>query len=198
MKKYTAYCNGEWMLSSEVSISPDDRGITLGDSIYDAVRTFNGKCFRLDAHIDRLYRSLNSVSIDPGLSPNEMTSLVEECVKKNENLRSEVGDHRIWIYVSRGPGQWAHDAGPSTVVILVSPLDYGRYARFYKTGAHGIIPKIHSYAVDTLDPRIKHTSRMNFNLAEIEVAKIDPEAWPMLTDSDGYLTEGTAYNIFIV
>jgi branched-chain amino acid aminotransferase len=49
-----------------------------------------------------------------------------------------------------------------------------------------------------LDPKVKHYSRMNFNLAELEARDIDPEGWPIMTDANGNITEGTAYNVFIV
>lgn len=198
MPEYIAYHNGNWKPSSQVSIQPNDRGLTLGDSVYDALRTFNGECYKVQAHVDRLYRSLKSVGIDAGISPDEMFDLINQSCARNEHLREKAGDHRVWIWISRGPGRWAHTAGPPTVIILVSPSDFGRFAHLYESGAHGIIPDILSYPVTTLDPRIKHTSRMNFNLAEIEVAKIDPEAWPILTDTEGHVTEGTSYNVFIV
>ena len=52
--------------------------------------------------------------------------------------------------------------------------------------------------MDALDPKVKHYSRMNFNLADLEAADVDPEGWPILTDSEGNLTEGTGYNVFLV
>ena len=54
MADYTAYFNGEWMPFSEVKINPMDRGFLVGDVIFDVARTFNGKSFRMDEHIDRL------------------------------------------------------------------------------------------------------------------------------------------------
>jgi branched-chain amino acid aminotransferase len=55
-----------------------DRGFIVGDVIFDVARTFNGKSFRMEQHIDRLYRSLKYVRIDPGLSPREMYDISEE------------------------------------------------------------------------------------------------------------------------
>ena len=54
------------------------------------------------------------------------------------------------------------------------------------------------YPPDALDSKIKHYSRMNFALAEMEAAYVDPEAWPILTDAEGNLTEGTSNNVFLV
>jgi branched-chain amino acid aminotransferase len=55
-----------------------------------------------------------------------------------------------------------------------------------------------SFSPDALDPKVKNFSRMNFNLAELEASDVDPEGWPILTDSRGNLTEGVGYNLFLV
>ena len=198
MAEYIAYFNGEWMPFSQVKIDPMDRGFMVGDVVFDVVRTYNGKSFRMKEHVDRLYRSLRYVRIDPALSPEEMTDISEEAIRRNEHLREEVGDFGIWQFVTRGPGRWTYDAGPPAVCVKVSPLDFGRFARFHKDGAHGVITRTRSYAAESLDPKIKHYSRLNFNLAELEAHDVDPDGWPILTDSNGYLTEGSGYNVFLV
>ena len=198
MADYTAYWNGEWVSFSEVRINPLDRGFMVGDVVFDVARTFNGKSFRMKEHVDRLYRSLKFVRIDPGISPQEMVDVSEEAITRNEHLRADVGDYTIWQFVTRGPGRWTRDAGPPAVCVKIGAIDFGRYTKFYDTGAHGVIPRTRSYSSESLDPKVKHYSRMNFNLAELEVTDVDPEAWPILTDTDGNLTEGTGYNFFMV
>lgn len=198
MSKYIAYHNGYWISSDKVCIAPNDRGLTLGDSVYDALRTFNGKPYQVDEHTDRLFRSLKAVSIDPKITSDAMKKLIVESCSRNNHLIEKAGDHRVYIWISRGVGRWAYNAGPPTVLILVSPLDFGRYAHLYEAGARAVIPDVRSYTINTLDPRIKHTSRMNFNLAEIEANRKDPEAWPVLRDDKGFITESTACNIFLV
>ena len=198
MADYTAYFNGEWVPFSQVKIDPMDRGFIVGDVIFDVARTFNGKSFRMDQHIDRLYRSLKYVRIDPGLSPREMYDISEEAIARNENLREEAGDFTITQFITRGPGNSSRDAGPPAVCVKISAAAFGRYAKLYNDGAHGVITRTRSYPVDSLDPKVKHYSRMNFNLADLEAADVDPEGWPILTDSEGNLTEGTGYNVFLV
>jgi len=61
-----------------------------------------------------------------------------------------------------------------------------------------VIVRTHSFSSDALDPKVKHFSRMNFNLAELEAGDVDPEGWPILTDGRGHITEGVGYNVFIV
>tara|TARA_B100000378_G_C18017720_1_gene403085 strand:- start:176 stop:1081 length:906 start_codon:yes stop_codon:yes gene_type:complete len=196
--EYTAYFKGEWMPFSQVKIDPMDRGFTVGDVVFDVARTFNGKSFRMEDHIQRLYRSLKFVRIDPGLSAKEMLDISEEVVQRNDHLRAEVGDFTITQFVTRGPGSSSRSAGPPAVCVKVAPIGFGRFADLFKDGAHGVITRTRSYPVESLDPKVKNYSRMNFNLADLEAADVDPEAWPILTDADGSLTEGTGYNVFLV
>ena len=198
MAEYTAYFNGEWMPFSQVKIDPMDRGFLVGDVIFDVARTFNGKSFRMGQHIDRLYRSLKYVRLDPGLSPREMHDISEEVITRNQEHLGEAGDFIITQFITRGPGQWSRSAGPPAVCVKAAPVAFGRYASLFKDGAHGVITRTRSYPVDALDPKVKHYSRMNFNLADMEAADVDPEGWPILTDTYGNLTEGTGYNVFLV
>jgi len=198
MADYITYFNGEWIPFSQVKIDPMDRGFLVGDVVFDVARTFNGKSFRMQAHVDRLYRSLKFIRIDPGLSPEEMFAISEEVVERNEPLREAVGDFTVTQFVTRGPGRSTRDAGPPAVCVKVMPIGFDRYARYYEEGAHGVITRTRSYSSESLDPKVKHYSRMNFNLADLEAADVDPEAWPILTDLDGNLTEGTGYNVFMI
>ena len=198
MADIVGYLNGDWVSRSEIKISATDRGFKTSDVVFDVARTFNGKIFKKDVHLDRLYRSLKYVRIDPGLSKDEMGGLLEEGVRRNEEALSEVGDFYIWPFATRGPGRWASTAGPPTVGIDYIPLDFTRFSRFFDVGVHGVIAKTRSYSAQSVDPKIKHDARMNFNLAELEAADVDPEAWPILTDLDGKLTEGTINSVFLV
>jgi branched-chain amino acid aminotransferase len=198
MTEYFAYFNGAWGPLSQVKIDPMDRGFLVGDVVFDVARTFNGKSFRMKEHVDRLYRSLKFVRIAPGVSPAEMLSISEEVIQRNEHLREVVGDFTVTQFVTRGPGRWAHNAGPPAVCVKVAPIHFDRFARYYTEGAHGVITRTRSYSSQSLDPKVKHYSRMNFNLAELEAADVDSDAWPILTDLDGNLTEGTGYNFFLV
>jgi Amino-transferase class IV len=183
MRDYAAYFCGQWLPFSQVRIDPLDRGFLVGDCVFDVARTFNGKSFRMREHVARLYRSLRYVRIDPGLSPDEMERISEEVITRNEPLREEAGDYQIWQFVTRGRGRWAHKAGPPAVGVCVRQIGFSRFAGLYDTGAHGIIVRTRSFSPDALDPKVKNFSRMNFNLAELEASDVDPEGWPILTDS---------------
>ena len=198
MTDYIAYFNGEWIPFSQVRIDPMDRGFLVGDVVFDVARTFNGQSFRMHEHVDRLYRSLKYVRLDPRLSPGEMNEISEETIARNEPLRAAVGDYTVTQFITRGPGNSARTAGPPAVCVKVAPIRFRHFFKHFKEGAHGVITRTRSYHADALDPKVKHFSRMNFNLADMEAADVDPEGWPILTDSDGNLTEGTGYNVFLV
>ena len=198
MADYTAYLNGDWVPLSSVKIDPMDRGFMLADVVFDVARSFNGKSFRMKEHVDRLYRSLKYTRLDAGLSADEMLDVSEEALRRNEPLRAEIGDFTIRQFVTRGHGNPAWKAVEPVVCVRVAPIDFGWFAHGYDTGVHSVITRTRSYSPDALDPKIKHHSRMNFNMAELEAHDVDAEAYPILTDDQGNLTEGTGYNVFMV
>lgn len=198
MADYISYFNGEWIPVSQIRIDPLDRGFFVGDAVFDVERTFHGKSFRMKEHIDRLYRSLNYVRIDCGLSPEEMVRISEETIQRNEHLRAEVGDFYIHQFITRGTGKQAWEAVKPTVCVRIDPINFGSFARCHEEGMHGVITKTLSYPPDALEPKIKHYSRMNFNLAELEANDVDPGARPILRDAAGNLTEGAGFNVFMV
>ena len=196
--EYQVWVNGEFVPRNEAKIGLTDRGFRLGDVVFDTSRTFNGKVFRLEDHIDRLYRSLTYVRIDPGMTKEEMIDVTLDVVQRNESVREPGDDYMISQFITRGEG--GRSALPMTpnIIVWVDPLDHPRMAPLYSDGAHVVIPKIRSYPSDALDPKIKHYSRLNFVLAELEATDIDPEAFPVLTDANGNLTESIGSNFFIV
>ncbi|MBM3571252.1 MAG: hypothetical protein FJX52_02670, partial [Alphaproteobacteria bacterium] len=90
-----AYINGKYLPESQVTVSFRDRGFKYGDAAFDMTRTFNHKLGFVKEHIDRLYRSLRYLRIDPGLSPAEMTRVAEETFARNKHLLSPGED--FWV-----------------------------------------------------------------------------------------------------
>ena len=78
-----AFANGEIVPLEQARYWPNDLAIIYGDLVYEATRTFRGEPFRLQAHVERLYRSLRYTHIDPGLSPEELTAASLDVVAKN-------------------------------------------------------------------------------------------------------------------
>jgi len=197
-KGFVSYLSGKWVPRSELKVDVADRGFRVGDTVFDVTRTFNGKSFMLREHVDRLYRSLKYTRIDVNLSVDEMIAVTEDGLKRNSHMLEKSGDFSIWHAITRGPGRWAHSSGPATVIIDIGVNPWSWFTEHYRNGAHAVITKTRSYSAETVDPKIKHHSRMNFNLAELEAGDVDPKGWPVLLDSSGNLTEGVGYNVFLV
>ena len=203
MAEHIAYFNGEWVPNSEVSIDPFDRGFTMGDAVFDVERTFDGKIFRLKEHLDRLYRSLQYIRLDCGLSLEEMTENTEELVRRNEPMREPGGDYMVRQVVTRGTpsggtqGSVTEPMTP-TVINMVTPAPLSGYADGYERGASVVFPSVRGYSSASLDPKAKHYSRGNFALAQLQTADVDPDAHPVLLDQDGNIAENVGANFFVV
>jgi branched-chain amino acid aminotransferase len=198
MSEFTAYLNGEWVDGDKLVIDRNDRGFRVADVVFDVARTFGGVIFKRDRHVARFFRSLKYARIDIGLSQGEFTGLMDEAVERNRHLLPKVGDIDLYFFATRGPGLWASKAGPPTVAIDPFPIPFYRHAHLFDTGVHGVISKMRGFSPDQIDPKIKHQARMNFNLAELEAADVDPEAWPIILDTEGNVAEGTINSVFLV
>ena len=196
--EYQIWLNGEYFPRTDAKISLLDRGFRLGDVVFDTSRTFNGKIFKSRDHLDRLYRSLQYVRIDPGMTIDQMEELTEEVVRHNEPAREAGDDYMITQMVTRGEGGRVSQPTSANVVIWIDPLDYKRYSPLFQDGAHVVIPRTRSYSPEALDPKIKHYSRLNFVMADIEATDVDPEAFPVLLDDQGNIAESVGANFFVV
>ena len=195
--QYQIWLNGEYVERDKARIPMTDRGFRLGDVVFDTSRTFGGRVFRLRDHLDRLYRSLKYVRIDPGVSIGEMERLTLEVVARNEPLRRERDDDYMITQIVTG-GSGRRGDSPPAVSIWVDALGSPRWAPAYDGGVHAVIPKTRAYPAESLDPKVKHYSRLNFVMAEMEAADVDPNALPIMLDTNGSVSEGTGANFFIV
>ena len=196
-----AWFNGKFLPENQVLLSFRDRSWKYGDGAFDMTRTFHGRAFRLKEHIDRFYRSLRYLQLDPGISPQEMIDISEQIVIRNEPLRAAAGDWWIGQRVSRGvdpiEGDEPEHAGPS-VVVECTPLPLKARARQFRDGLDVWTPPQRRTAPDMLSPRAKTHNYLNMIVANQEVQSIDPEAWALLLDVNGNLCEGMGSNIFTV
>ena len=201
MVERISYFNGEFIPDSECKIHVSDRGFLRGDTIFDVSRTFDGKVHRLGDHLDRLYRSSTVARLDPELTIEEMDEATHEVIKRNESLREPGGDFVVWQSITRGYANTLSridEKAPPTVYISVIPIDFAEHAKYYKTGCHVVFPRTRSYPAQSLDSKLKHYSRMNFSMAELEASDVDVEAQPVLLDLEGNISENTSGNFFIV
>ena len=163
-----AWFNGAIVPEGQVLIPYRDRSWKSGDGAFDMTRTFNGAIFRLQEHIERFYKSLRYVRIDPGLSPSEMIAATEEVVARNEHLRAPFGDWWVGQRVSRGVDAvgdegWEH-TGPN-LVIDVTPLPLASRAAMYRDGAEVMTTTMRRTAPSMLSPRAKMNNYLNMVVA---------------------------------
>jgi branched-chain amino acid aminotransferase len=196
-----AWFNGKIVRESEVLIPFRDQGFTRGDAVFDMTRSFNGKAFRLEEHVARLYRSLKYLDLDPGLSPAEMVAVSADVLDRNRHLLMPGEDYWLAQRVSRGihpaPGDnWDH-YGPN-VIVECAPLPLRERARHFRDGIDVVTPSLRRTPPDSLSPRAKMHQYLNLVLADREVKAQNSDAWAVLLDVNGNLAEGQGSNIFLV
>ncbi len=196
-----AWFNGKIVPEGQVVVPFRDKSWKSGDGAFDMTRTFNGAPFRLVEHVDRFFRSLRYVRIDPGVSPKEMVAITEDVVARNEHLRAGHGDWWVTQRVSRGVDAvgdegWEH-TGPN-LVIDVSPLPLAARSKMFRDGAEVMTATMRRTAPSMLSPRAKMNNYLNMIVAGQPIKAANPDAWPLLLDENGNLAEGQGSNIFLV
>ncbi|HAA91379.1 MAG TPA: hypothetical protein DCS82_01445 [Rhodospirillaceae bacterium] len=200
--EWVVWLNGELVPEREALIPFRDRGFKYGDAVYDTTRTFNHRIFKLDEHLDRLMRSLAYTRLEPGLSKADFAQATEEVVA--HNLQTVAEDEDIWVTqrVSRGLDASDRPLHPDypdcTVIVECRPLPYTDRAAAFRDGIDIVVPSMRRPAPDTVSPRAKIGNYMNLILADLEVKRLQPEAQPVLLDTNGNLAEGRGSNVFIV
>ena len=199
--KHLVYISGEMLPPDQAKISVFDTAVTLGDTVTESTRTFGHKPFKLEAHVQRLYKSLKVSRINPGLSPDEMTAITLQVLETN--LPHVPPQEDVWIVhnISRGMGAAAADPtlqrSPATIIINTAPMILKDWAGFYTEGCHAVTPFSRAIPTQALDARIKNRSRLAYTLAEAEVKLVDPQAQSIILDTDGNVTENKGGNFFI-
>jgi branched-chain amino acid aminotransferase len=196
-----AWFNGNFVPESEVRIPFRDLSWVYGDGCFDMTRSFGHKLFKVKEHVDRLYRSLKYLRIDPGFGPEKMVALTEELFERNRHLLGPDDDYWVGQRISRGvkdvPGDNLDYHGPN-VVLECAPLPLVQRAKLYKEGIRVIVPSHRRTPPESLTPRAKTHNYLNMIVANQEVQSADPEAWAVLLDTNGNLAEGMGSNIFTV
>lgn len=203
--KRLVYMNGAFVAESEAKISIFDSALMFGDMVFEMTRSFNGKQFKLREHLERLYLGIKILHIPIDMTIEEMERACYETIEKNIPAFEEHDEHRLMINVSRGPlGLYAPVFGghiEPTVVIADFPLKWtvAAMAPLFDTGINAVIPSQRAIPASLMDPKIKNRSRLFYQMANIEVSQFKGENnWALLLDPDGFITEGTGDNFFIV
>ena len=200
MNERVAYLNGEIVPESRATISIRDRGFLLGDAVFDTTRTFGHEIFRLEEHLDRLFRSLKYMRIDPGMTKDDLANLTMQVLEANLPLLGDDDDYWVTQRFTRGSGisLEAPSTFKPTVIIECLPLPLKERARLYRDGLAIVTPSIRRTPPEAMSPRAKMNNYINLVLADLEVKGQNPDAMAITLDINGNLCEGMGSNIFVV
>ncbi|MEC7921243.1 MAG: aminotransferase class IV [Chloroflexota bacterium] len=196
------YFNGNYVPENEAKVHFRDRSFKYGDGVFDMTRTFGHKIFKIEEHVERLYKSLNYMDIKIDISKNEMVDISKAVLEKNLHLLGPNEDYWVGQRISRGVDrvggeQWDLDGGP-TVIVECAPLPLKPRASLYETGIKVWTPSTRRTPFQSMSPRAKTHNYINLILGDNEVKRIDKDAWAILLDLNGNITEGMGSNIFTV
>ncbi len=188
------YIDGKFVPESEARISVFDHGFLYGDGVFEGIRAYNGRVFKLREHLDRLYDSAKAIDLKIPVSKDEFADIILETLRVNK-LR----DAYIRPIVTRGVGDLGLDPRKcEKPTIIVITREWGKlYGDLYEKGLVAVTVTTRRNAIDALPPNIKSLNYLNNILAKIEAnAKGGDEA--IFLDHNGYVSEGSGDNIFVV
>ncbi|HQJ15370.1 MAG TPA: branched-chain-amino-acid transaminase [Candidatus Omnitrophota bacterium] len=189
------YMNGKFVEKEDAKVSVFDHGLLYGDGVFEGIRAYGRRVFKLKEHIVRLYESAHSIMLDIPMTQAEMCNAVVATLKTNN-----LSDGYIRLIVTRGVGDLGLDprkckGGPSVIVIADKIALYPE--KFYKEGLAIItVPTVRNLP-EALNPQLKTLNYLNNILAKIEAVNLGYDEAIML-DNMGYVAECTGDNIFIV
>src|SRR5258706_1161478 len=188
------YIDGKYYDQRDAKISVFDHGLLYGDGIFEGIRAYNGRVFKLKEHIDRLFYSAKAILLTlPMTHANIMKAVVDTC------RRNRVRDGYIRLVVTRGTGTLGLNPlrckNPCVIIIAdkIQLYPHGLYRRGMEIVTVPTVRNLHS----ALNPAIKSLNYLNNILARIEATNSGCEEAIML-NSEGYVSECTGDNVFIV
>ena len=187
------YVSGAFRPAAEATVSVFDHGLLYGDGVFEGIRAYNGRVFKLERHIDRLFDSAKAIRLDIPHSRTEVCAIVVEACRQNR-----ITDGYIRLVVTRGPGDLGLD--PRTcpraeVIVIVKPA-----LSIYRTPSAGLRVVTSAFrrnSPDTTSPSIKSLNYLNNVLARIDANDRGADEALML-DANGYVAEASVDNFFIV
>ncbi len=187
------YCNGDFVPEPEAKVSIFDHGFLYGDGIFEGIRAYHGRVFKLHEHLKRLYESAKSINLKINVNIDEMQELVLETLRRNE-----LKDAYIRLVVSRGKGNLGLDPRtcPHSAIFIIADQITLFPASMYELGLEVKTVAIRRNNPDSLNPRIKSLNYLNNIMAKIEAYQSGVIEAVML-NQEGYVAEGTGDNIFI-
>jgi len=188
------YIDGKFYPESEAKISVFDHGLLYGDGVFEGIRAYNGRVFKLEEHINRLYESAKTVYIQIPLSKEEFKDVVIELLRKNK-----LKDAYIRPIVTRGVGRLGMDprhCKKPTIIIIQQRLEEYPLTVTRGRTVRAVISSTRRNPPFCLPPMVKSLNYQNNVLAKIEAIHAGADDAIML-DWRGYVCEGTGDNIFI-
>jgi len=190
----TVWLNGALVRAAEARVSVFDRGILLGDGVYETLRVHRGRTFRWPEHRARLENSLSAAGIVLPFPLSTLAAAVGDCVRANG-----LEEARIRITLTRGEGNPGFEPMPGAhpnAIIAASPWSPVPEEKC-RRGIAALVSSIRQTSSDSLDPALKSISRVHLVLARME-ATANGAQEAILLGSDGTVREGTASNVFVV
>ncbi|MFM2082906.1 MAG: hypothetical protein RL380_1597 [Verrucomicrobiota bacterium] len=188
------YIDGKFYSKDTAKISVFDHGLLYGDGVFEGIRAYHGRVFKLKEHIERLYYSAKAILLDIPISPAAMSRAVVETCRKNK-----LNDGYIRLVVTRGIGSLGLNPNrcerPSIIIIAGTIQLYP--PSLYKKGMEIVTVATTRNLHNAVNPAIKSLNYLNNILAKIEANNAGVEEAIML-NADGYVAECTGDNIFIV
>lgn len=187
------YIDGEFFPGEEAKISVFDHGLLYGDGVFEGIRSYKGKVFRLNEHLDRLYESAGTIMLQISLSRSEMSAAVLDTLRLNK-----LEDAYVRLVITRGEGDLGLDPRKcrrSRVIIIADKI--ALYPpELYAHGLEIVTVPTRSVSAESLNPQIKSLNYLNNILAKIEAINGGASEALML-NAEGYATECSGDNIFI-
>ena len=188
------WIDGKYYGKEEARISVFDHGLLYGDGVFEGIRVYGGKVFRLEEHVRRLYKSAKAIMLAIPMGQEEMCRTVRGAVKENGT-----GDGYIRLVVTRGVGDLGVNpliCPKATVIVIVGAIQLYP-AECYAKGIAIVSSSLRRISPGSFDVRIKSLNYLNNALAKIEAAQAGClEA--VLLNNEGYVAECTGDNIFVV
>jgi branched-chain amino acid aminotransferase len=193
-KETKIYIDGKFYAEADAKVSVFDHGLLYGDGIFEGIRFYNGRVFRLEEHLDRLWDSARSICLEIPKSKREMNDALLETIREND-LR----EGYIRLLVTRGVGNLglnpAQCKRPSVIIIAATVTLYP--AAVYQKGLSVVTCATRRTNPSALNPAVKSLNYLNNVMARIEANLAGADEALMLNDA-GNVAECTADNVFIV
>ncbi|MDD1675330.1 MAG: aminotransferase class IV, partial [Methanomicrobiales archaeon] len=159
------YLDGKFVPEEEAKISVFDHGLLYGDGVFEGIRAYHGKVFRLEAHLERLYDSAKMIDLAIPLSKKEFGDLIYETLRRN-NLT----DAYIRPVVTRGKGDLGLDPRKCAraTVFIIATCWGAMYGDLYEKGLQAITVSVRRNAAEALPPNAKTLNYLNNILAKLE------------------------------